>query len=108
MEGLGHIVVGAETETADLVLDAGEAGEDQNGSLHLGDTQRAEHFVAAHVGEIKVKQDDIVVVELAQIDTFLAEVGGVHVETFRFEHQFDALRRCGVVFDQEHTHAVSS
>jgi hypothetical protein len=28
VEWLGHIVVGAEAETFDLILDAGEAGED--------------------------------------------------------------------------------
>jgi hypothetical protein len=29
VEGFGHVVVGADAETLDLVLDAGEAGEDQ-------------------------------------------------------------------------------
>lgn len=33
VERLGHVVVGADAETLDLVLDAGEAGEDQNGVL---------------------------------------------------------------------------
>src|SRR3954453_14809026 len=35
VEGLGHVVVGTDAETLDLVLDAGEAGEDQNGGLDL-------------------------------------------------------------------------
>jgi hypothetical protein len=30
VEWLSHVVVGAEAETLDLVLDAGEAGEDQD------------------------------------------------------------------------------
>jgi hypothetical protein len=30
VEWLGHVVIGAEAETLDLVLDAGEAGEDQD------------------------------------------------------------------------------
>src|SRR5450759_43454 len=33
VEWFGHVVVGAEAETLDLVLDAGEAGEDQDLSL---------------------------------------------------------------------------
>ncbi len=41
VEGLGHVVVGADAETLDLVLDAGEAGEDQNGCLDLRDPQAA-------------------------------------------------------------------
>ena len=36
VERLGQVVVGAEAEAADLVLDAGEAGEDQDRRLHLG------------------------------------------------------------------------
>ena len=35
VERLGHVVVGAEAETFDLVLDTGEAGEDQDRRPHL-------------------------------------------------------------------------
>jgi hypothetical protein len=38
VERLGHVVVGAEAEAFDLVPDAGEAGEDQNRGLDLGDS----------------------------------------------------------------------
>src|SRR3974390_1704611 len=41
VERLGHVVVGAEAETLYLVLDAGEAGKDQDRRLHLGDAQAA-------------------------------------------------------------------
>jgi hypothetical protein len=37
VERLGHVVVGADAEALDLVLDAGEAGEDQNGGLDFRD-----------------------------------------------------------------------
>src|SRR6185437_1541332 len=106
VEGLGHVVVGAEAETAHLVFDAGETAQDEDWGLHLGDAQGAEHLVAAHVGQVQVKQDDVVVIELAEIDALFAEVRRVHVETFGFEHQLDALRRRAVVLNQEHTHAV--
>src|ERR1700694_641878 len=105
VEGLGHVVVGAEAEALDLVLDAGKAGEDQNRRLDLGDAQRAENFVSRHVRQVQVEQDDVVVVELAEIDALFAEVGGVDVERFGLEHQLDALRRRTVVFDQENAHA---
>src|SRR3569623_1117828 len=106
VEGLGHVVVGTEAEPADLILDAGKAGEDQDGGLHLGDAEGAEHLVAAHVGQVQVKQDDVVIIQLAKIDALFAEVRRVHIETFGFEHQFDALRRRAVVLNQEYTHAV--
>src|SRR5262249_44843409 len=57
VERLGHVVVGAEAEAAHLVLDAGEPGEDQNGRLHFGDAQGAQHLEAGHVRQIQVEQD---------------------------------------------------
>jgi hypothetical protein len=42
------------------------------------------HFVAAHVRQVQIQQDDVVVVELAEIDAFLAEIGGVDIEPFGF------------------------
>ena len=106
VERLGHVVVGAEAEAAHLVLDAGEAGEDQDRRLHLGDAKRAEHFVAAHVGQVQIQEDDIVVVQLTEIDALFTEVRRVHVETLGFKHQLDALRRRAIVLNQEYTHAI--
>ena len=52
---LGHVVVGAETKAFNLVLDAGEAGEDQDWRLHLRDPQAPQHLEAGHIGEVQVK-----------------------------------------------------
>jgi hypothetical protein len=41
VERLGHVVVGAEAEAANLVFDAGHAGKDQDRRLDLGKAQRA-------------------------------------------------------------------
>ena len=49
VERLGHVVVGAEAETPNLVLDTGEAGENQDRSLYLRDSQGAQHLVSRHV-----------------------------------------------------------
>ncbi len=76
---LGHVVVGAEAETPDLVLDAGKAGQDQNGCLHLRDAQRPQHLEPGHVRQVQVEQDDVVIVELAEVDAFFAQIGGVDV-----------------------------
>src|SRR5262245_20449723 len=51
VEWLGHVVVGAEAETAHLVLDAGEAGEDQDRRLHFRDAQAAQNLETRHVGQ---------------------------------------------------------
>jgi len=54
VEWLGHIVVGAEAETFDLVLNAGKPGEDEGGRLHSGDAQAAQHFEAGYVRKVQV------------------------------------------------------
>ncbi len=105
MERLGHVVVGAEAETSDLVLDPGEAGEDQDRRFHLGDAQAAQHFEARHVRQVDVEEDNVVIVDFAEIDPFLAEIGRVDVEALRLEHQLDRLRRGAIVFDQQYAHA---
>src|SRR4029079_11884483 len=104
VEGLGHIVVGAEAERLDLGLDDGIAGQDQHGRLHLGDAQGLQHFETRHIGQLQVQNDDVVIVKLAQIDPFFAEIGGVDVKAFTAQHQLDAPRHGAVVFDQEYAH----
>ena len=106
VERLGHVVVGAEAEAANLVLDAGHARENEDRCLHLGQAQRPQHFVTGHVGQVEVEQDDIVVVELAEIDALFTEIGRVDIEAFRLEHQLDALGRCTVVFNQQNAHLI--
>ena len=100
VEGLGHVVVGAEAKTFDLVLDAGQAGQDQDRSLDLRDTQRAQHLETRHVRKVQVEQDDVVVVELAEIDALFSEVRRIDVETLGFEHQLDGLCGRAVVFNK--------
>ena len=100
VERLGEIVVSAEAEALHLVLYAGETGENQDRRLDLGDTQCAQHLVTGHVREVQVEKNDVVVVEFAKIDTFLAEIRRIDVKVLGFEHQFDALGGRAVVFDQ--------
>ena len=83
VEGLGHVIVGAEAQGLDLGLDDGVAGQDQDGGLHLGDAQRLQHFEARHVGQLQVENDNVVVIKLTQIDPFFAEIGGVDVQGLR-------------------------
>ena len=103
---LGHVVVGAEAEAAYLVLDAGHAGEDQDRRLHLADAERAQHLIARDVGKVQIEQDNVVVVDLAEIDTLFAQIRGENVETFREQHQLDALCRCAIVFDKQYPHPI--
>ena len=106
VERLGHVIVGAEAERLDFRFDDGVAGEDENRRLHLGDAQCLQHFEAAHVGQLKIEHDDVVIVELAEVDALFAQIRRVDVEAFAAQHQFDAARHGAVVFDQEHAHVI--
>ena len=35
------------------------------------------HVKAGHVREVKVQKDDVVIIDLAEVDAFFAQIGGV-------------------------------
>src|ERR1035437_6375960 len=105
VEWLGHVVIGAEAETFDLVLDAGEAGEDQSRRLHLRDAQAAQYLETRHIRQVQVQQDDVIIVQFAEIDALFAEVRRVNVETLGFEHQLDGMSGRAVILNQQYAHA---
>ena len=86
---LGHVIVRAESQTLDLVLDAAEAGQNQDRRLDLGDAQGPQHFETRHVRQIEVEQDDVVVIQLAEIDALFTEIRRVDVKALGLEHQLD-------------------
>jgi hypothetical protein len=97
--------VGADAETLDLVLDAGEAGEDQNRGFDLGYPKLLEHVVTGHIRQVEIEQDNVVVVKLSEIDAFFSEVRRVDIETLGLQHQLDRLRDGAVIFYQQYAHA---
>src|SRR5580704_13409961 len=108
VERLGHVIVGAETQSSDLVFDAGQTRWNQNRRLDLRNPQTAKYFEAGHVRKIEIEQDNVVVVDLAEIDPFFPKVSRIDVEALGLEHQLDRLRCCAVVFDQQYAHANPS
>jgi len=53
VEGLCHVIVGAEAETFDFVLDAGEAGKNENGRVDLAHAQRLQNLVTDMSGRFR-------------------------------------------------------
>jgi hypothetical protein len=49
------------------------------GVFTLRDAQVLQHIEAAHVRQVQVQQDDVVVIELAEIDAFFAKIRRVDV-----------------------------
>src|SRR6202042_649129 len=92
-------------ETLDLVLDAGEAGEDQDRCFDLRHRKLLEHIVTRHARQIEAEEDNILIVKFSEIDAFFPEVRRIDVETLGFEHQLDRLRDGAVIFYQQYAHA---
>src|SRR5580704_5355969 len=108
VERLSHVIVTTETQAVDLVLDARETGQDQDRGLDLGYPQGAQHFEPRHVRQVKVQQDNVVVVQFAEIDALFSKVRRVDIEALGFEHQFDRLRGGAINFNQQNAHASPS
>jgi hypothetical protein len=76
------------------------------GRVHLAHPQGAQNIEAAHVRQIQVQQDQVVVIDLAQIHALFAKIRRVDVEAFRLQHQLDGLRGGAVILDQQYAHAA--
>jgi hypothetical protein len=57
-----------------------------------------------HVRQVQVEQDDVVIIQLAQIEALFAQIGRIDVEAFGREHQLDRLGGGRFVFDQQYAH----
>jgi hypothetical protein len=99
VERLGEIVVRADAEPFDLVVQSIQSGQDEDGGLDAGGAQSAQHFVAIHVGQHQIQDDDVVVVKLADFEPILAHVRDVTDKALRPEHHLYALGGCGIILD---------
>ena len=72
---LGQVIVGSIAQTFDPALDPGQARQDQDRCLDPGKAQAPQDFVAGHVRQVQVEENDVVIVELAEIEALLAQLG---------------------------------
>src|ERR1700752_2791820 len=100
VERLGQIIIGPKSQSLDLVLDRAQSRKDKDRGLDLGNPQGAQHLIARDVRKVQIEQYDVVVVELADFRAILPEVRRIDVKIFGFQHQFNALRRRAIVFNQ--------
>src|SRR4051812_24279035 len=82
VEWLGDVIVSAEAERADLAVHLANARQDQDRRSDLRGAKFLQHVVAMHVRKIEVEEDDVVVIQLAEIEALFPEIGGVNVKAF--------------------------
>jgi hypothetical protein len=101
---LGDVIVGTEAERADLRIHFADARQHHHRRGNARDAQLLQHVEPGHVGQVQVEQDDVVIIQLAQVQTFLAQVGRVTIKALVGEHQLDSLGRRRLVLDQQNAH----
>ena len=104
VERLGQEIVGAKAESLDLVIELDQTREDQDRSAHPRRAQPAQHLVPVNIRQQQVKNDDVVIIKLADLQAVFAEIGGIADEVFLAQHQLDAGGRRGIVLNQQNTH----
>src|SRR3546814_2393864 len=73
MERLGDVIVRPEAEGTNLAVHFTNAREDQDRRLHLCIAQFLEHVIPVHIGQIQIKADDVIIIELAEIQALRSE-----------------------------------
>ena len=99
-EGLDEVVVGAELEADDAVLDLALGGEHDDGDVG-GLADGAAHALAGELGEHEVEDDQIEAVLLELLDRALAVAHAAHDVALALEVGRDGVADGLLVFDQE-------
>ncbi len=100
MERLRHVVVGAEAETTHLVVDARQTRQYENRRSDLGDAERLQDLITAHIGKIQIEQNNIVIIKFTEIDALFPKVRRINIKSFRLQHKLDALRRGTIILNE--------
>src|SRR5215472_1192260 len=104
IERFSQEIVGAETKPFDLMVKLNEAGEDQYRRAYARRAQAPQYFVPVDVGKHQIEENDVVIIELADLQAILAEIGRVANEVFLAEHHLDAGCGCRIILDKKHAH----
>src|SRR5215472_10029085 len=104
IKGLGQKVVGTEAEAFDLGIELCKTGENQDRRTHTRCPKPAKHLVAIDVRQHQIKEDDVVIIELTDLQPVFPKIGGVTNKVLFHQHHFDAGGCCRIILDQKHAH----
>ena len=97
IEGFRQVIIGAEAQALNLVIKFRQAGQDQDRCAHPRLTEAAQHLVPVDIRQDQVEQDNVVIIEFADLNAVFAKVGGIDNIAGRRQHQRDAFRGCGII-----------
>ena len=118
-ERLGDVVVAAERQTCDLVLQRVSGGQEQRGRVDAVGAQPAQHAEAVHAGHHHVEDHGVGPDLAGLVERGGAVGGGVHLEALELQAHREQLDDVGLVVDDEdarfgnvfwecsHSHAIN-
>ena len=106
-EGLGHVVVGAEVQAADAVVERVARGEHQHRRAVAGGAQPPQHLEAVDAGQADVQDDQVEALLAGAEHRVLARGHHVHRVAFALEDARDPARQRRVVLDDQYPHPVN-
>ena len=100
-ERLGDVVVAAERQAGDLVLQGVAGGEEQRGRVDAVGAQPAQHAEAVHAGHHDVEDDRVGPHFTGLVERGGAVGGGVDLEALELQAHREQLDDVGLVVDDE-------
>ena len=100
-ERLGHVVVAAERQTGDLVLQGVASGQEQRGSVDAVGTQPSQHAEAVHAGHHHVEDDGVGTYLTGLVERGGTVGGGVDLEALELQAHREQLDDVGLVVDDQ-------
>ena len=105
--GVNYVIIGTKAKALDLVFHLIQARQNEDRRVYFCRPQLFQHIVAVHVGQVEIKEDNVIVIELAEIQALFSKVGAIDVKALSAQHQFDAAADGWIIFDQQNTHSRS-
>ncbi len=107
LEGLGQVIIGAEVEALDLVLDGTARRQHQDMSADAGAAPFLQERQAVLLREHDIEDDEVVIGRPGLVIRFLAVQRGINGEPFFFEALFEGPHHGLVIFDEENAHVAT-
>ena len=106
-EGLGQVVVGAERQALDPVVDAARRGQHEDAGRERLAGQPPADLVAMDDGQVAVEHHDVVAVDGDPIEGGAAVVGDVDGHRLPAQATGDGVGQYLLVLDHQHSHLGS-
>ena len=106
VKGLGQIIIRPAAQGLHLAVNLSATGENHDRRADSAVAQGAKDIESAHIRQVQIQEDQVVIIELAEIDTLLTHICGEDIEALRLENQLHTPGDRGVILNHQHAHGV--